>query len=195
VDTSKFTPGVIVILAAALVTLVFSFLSFYTFDGAGGDVLDDAVEACRDQAEAAGLDPDDVCEGAEGARGDESFSAWTTDTRGGLGLFPVATLPAIYGVLMAAQVALARLANVRFPARVVGLTWAQIHIAVGFNAALIMLAFLVRDKGNFDFGVGFYLMLLGSLALAVGAVLFQREAAAGPAVPPPPPSAPPPPPA
>jgi hypothetical protein len=188
VDTSKLTPGVIVILAAGLITLVFSFFAFYKFDaGSGrvGEAVDDAIcdELPDDEADACREQFDDI---AEDVGGDESFNAWNND-----GLFPLTTLPAIYGLLMAVQVGLATFANVKFPPRVLGLTWAQINIALGLNAALLMLAFLVRDKGPLDFGFGFWLMLLGSLALAVGAFLYQREDASGPAVPPPPPSAPP----
>jgi hypothetical protein len=198
VDTSKLTPGVIVILAAGLITLIFSFFAFYSFDPGGGraeDAADEAVDACRDQADAAGLDPDEVCGTVEDVAdigSEKNYNAWTNDTDIGLGLFPVATLPAIFGLLMAVQIGLAKLANVKFPERVLGLGWGQIHLALGFNAALLMLAFLVRDKGQLDFGFGFYIMLIGSLALVVGAVLFTREEASGPAVPPPPPPAAPP---
>ena len=179
-DTSKLTPGVIVILAAGLITLIFSFFAFYSFDPGGGrleDAANEALDECRDQAEAADLDPDDICGVAEDAAdlgSEKNFNAWTNDTDLGLGLFPLATLPAIYGLLMAVQVGLAKFANVKFPERILGLGWGAIHIAIGFNATLLMLAFLVRDKGDLDFGFGFYIMLLGSIALLVGAVLYSR---------------------
>ena len=189
-DTSKLTPGVIVILAAGLLTLIFSFFAFYKFDaGSGqlGEAIDESI--CEglpeDQADAC---RDSLDEAAEETVGDESYNAWS----GEVGLRPLSTLPAIFGVLMAVQIGLTKLANVKFPDKVLGLGWGQIHIAFGFNAFLIMLAFLLRDKDPLDFGFGFWLMLLGSLALLVGAVLYSREEVSGPATtPPPPPAAPP----
>jgi hypothetical protein len=182
VDTSKFTPGVIVILAAALVMLVFSFLPFYTLD-VGSGVRDAAEQACE------GL-PDDLADECRdaigdvgGGRGDQDFSAWNND-----GLFPLTILPLFYGLIMAVQIALAKFANVRFPERLVGFTWPQVHIALGINAALIMLAYLVIEKEPLDFGIGFFFMLIGALALAVGAFLYQREEATSPGRLPPPPA-------
>ena len=188
-DTSKFTPGVIVILAAGLVMLVFSFLPFYKLDGGGGGRVENAEEACE------GL-PDDLadeCRDALGdavedaGGGDQNFTAWSND-----GLFPVTTLPVLYAVAMAVLVGLQQLANVKFPEKVLGLTWPAVYIALGFNAALLMLASLVLDKGVLDFGIGFFFMLIAAIAAIVGAVLYSREAAAGPATPPPPPPAAPP---
>jgi hypothetical protein len=102
-----------------------------------------------------------------------SFSAWSTD----LWLFGVATLPVLFGVIMAAHVALTAFANVNLPDRVLGLSWDQIHVALGFQSTIMMLAFFVRDKSTLSFGIGFYLMLLAAIALLVGAVMRQREAA------------------
>jgi hypothetical protein len=187
VDTSKFTPGVIVILAAALVMLIFSFLPFFKLD-VGGGARDAAEQACE------GL-PDDLADACRdalgdvaGGGGDQNFNAWNND-----GLFPLATLPLIYGLIMAIQIALAKFANVKFPERIVGLTFPQIHIALGVNATLIMLAYLLLDKDPLDFGIGFFFMLIGAIALAVGAFIYQREEATSPgtAPPPPPPPAPP----
>jgi hypothetical protein len=102
-----------------------------------------------------------------------SFNAWSTDVF----LFGVATLPALLGVIMAAQVALTAFANANLPRRVLGFTWDQIHVAFGFQATVTMVAFFVRDKTILDFGIGFFLMLLASIALLVGAIMRQREVA------------------
>ena len=102
-----------------------------------------------------------------------SDSAWSSD----LALFPIATLPAIFGVIMALHVALSAFANVNLPDRVLGLTWDQVHVALGFQSAIMMFLFLFRDKLGFDFGIGFFLMLLASIALLVGAIMRQRETA------------------
>jgi hypothetical protein len=103
----------------------------------------------------------------------QSFSAWSSDAA----LFGIATLPALFGVVMALQVALTAFANVNLPDRVLGLTWNQIHVALGFQATIMMLAFLIRDKSILDFGIGFFLMLIAAVALLVGAVMREREAA------------------
>ncbi len=107
------------------------------------------------------------------AGGDQNFSAWSTDAF----LFGIATLVVLFGVVMALHVALTTFANVSLPDRVLGFTWDQVHVALGFQATVMMLAFLVRDKGLFDFGVGFFLMLLAAIALLVGAVMRTREGA------------------
>jgi hypothetical protein len=147
VQNSKLTPANIVILAGGAVILIGSFLPFYKFS------LPDL-----------GL-------GIGG--GDQTFSAWSSDAF----LFGVATLVVLIGVIMALQVALTAFANVRLPDRVLGMTWDQIHVALGFQATVMMIAFLVRDKGVFDFGIGFFLMLVAAIALLVGAIMRQRESA------------------
>lgn len=103
----------------------------------------------------------------------QNYNAWNTD----VGLFGIATLPMLFGVIMAVQVALTAFANVNLPARPLGFTWNQIHLALGAQALIMMLCFLVRDNSVLDFGIGFWLMLLGSIALVVGAVMREREGA------------------
>lgn len=180
-DTSKFTPGVIVILAATLVLLVFSFLPFFKLD-VGAGARDTAEQACESLPEGLADECRDAI-GDLGSGGDQTFSAWNND-----GLFPLTILPLLYGLIMAIQIALAKFANVKFPERLVGFTWPQIHIALGINAALIMLAYLVIEKDPLDFGIGFFFMLIGALALAVGAFLYRREEATSPGTLPPPPA-------
>jgi hypothetical protein len=92
-------------------------------------------------------------------------------------LFPVATLMPVFGLVMATQVAAARFANVRFPDRVMGFTWPQVHLVLGSFAALLALCYLVVDKGVMSFGVGYWIVLLGCLGLVTGAVLLERERA------------------
>jgi hypothetical protein len=103
--------------------------------------------------------------------GSHSNNAWDT------GLRFNATLPAIFGAVMAAQVALTAFANVNLPARVLGFTWNQIHILLGFQATVMMICWLIVDKSILSFGIGFFLMLVASIALLVGAVLRSREIA------------------
>lgn len=104
--------------------------------------------------------------------GSVGYSAWSGDL-----FFPVTIIPVLCGVAMALHVALTTFADTRVPGDVYGLGWNQVHLALGFQAAVMMLAFLIQDKLGADIAIGFWLMLLGSIALAVGAVLRQREAA------------------
>jgi hypothetical protein len=120
--------------------------------------------------------------------GDDSSNAW------GDGTLPLYTLPVLLGLIMAAHVLLTTFGNANLPERVLGLGWDQIHAAAGIWAALMMLCFLIGNTGfeiagieaNPDKGAGFWLMLLGSIALAVGAVLRTQEpaTAAPPSTPP-----------
>jgi hypothetical protein len=87
--------------------------------------------------------------------------------------FPIATLIPIYGILMALQVALTKFANVNLPDRVASFTWEQVHLMLGLFALLMSIGWLI--SGLDDTGIGFWLLLLGSVGLAVGAVMLQRE--------------------
>jgi hypothetical protein len=128
-------------------------------------------------------------------------SAW------GEGLLPIATIPALLGLAMAVEQGL-RLGGVALPEPVLTFSWKQIRFTWGVVAVTIMLAWLIVDKGFADTGAGLMLMLIGSIAMVVGAtldllgkgnaVIGAPKAAspgAAPPPPPPPPSAPPPPPA
>jgi hypothetical protein len=89
------------------------------------------------------------------------------------GAFPIVTLIPIYGVVMAAHIALTKFANVQLPDRVGTFTWEQVHLVLGLFAALMALGWLI--SGIDDTGIGFWLLLLGSIGLVVGAVMLQRE--------------------
>ena len=63
-------------------------------------------------------------------------SAW------GSGLFPIATLLPLYGLVMALQIGLTKFAGVKLPASVLGFTWEQIHLSLGLMAGLMALGWL-----------------------------------------------------
>lgn len=106
--------------------------------------------------------------------GSVSFTAWSR------GHFLIATIPALIGIVMAAEVAIAGFASgVKLPEHVLGLTWNQIHLVLGFQATIMMLAFLIQDSPFGDKGIGLFLMLLAAIALLVGAVLRMQEKPAG----------------
>jgi hypothetical protein len=101
------------------------------------------------------------------------FTAWSGDL-----FFPVTIIPVLFGVVMAAQVALTTFAtNVKVPEKIAGFDWNQIHLVLGVQSAIMMLAFLVQDIGLLERGAGYWLMLLAAIALVVGAVLRVREPA------------------
>jgi hypothetical protein len=112
--------------------------------------------------------------------GDFGTSAW------GSGLFPTATLMAIFAAAMAVVVALG-VFGVSLPDRIVGFTWNQIHLVLGFFAALYAVAYLVVNTGLADKKVGFWGVLIGCLGALAGAIMLQREGSTSGA----PPSAPP----
>lgn len=104
--------------------------------------------------------------------GSTGWSAWSGDLP-----FPVTIIPVLCGVAMALHVALTAFANTQLPDRILGLGWNQIHVALGFQATIMMIAFLIQDKGGLDIAIGFWLMLLAAIALLVGAVMRDRETA------------------
>ncbi|MDQ1520194.1 MAG: hypothetical protein QOI55_1267 [Actinomycetota bacterium] len=91
----------------------------------------------------------------------------------GAGAFPIATLIAIYGIVMAGQIALTKFANVSLPDRVAGFTWEQVHLLLAVFAFLMSIGWLI--SGISSKGIGLWLLFLGSIALVAGAVLLQRE--------------------
>jgi hypothetical protein len=116
------------------------------------------------------------------------------------GMFPTYTWVGIFGLLAALAVILPKYANVNLPDRILGFTLNQVLLELTFIAALLVLSFLLVDKGGADMGIGFFLSLLGAGAAVAGAWMIQNEVrpaggmggmGGGPAAPP---SAPPPPP-
>jgi hypothetical protein len=95
-------------------------------------------------------------------------SAWSS------GAFPIVTLIPLYVTIVAILVAATRFGNVRLPASVLGFTWTQIYLALTIFAALMALFWI--GGGAQDTGAGLVLMLVGSVAAAVGAFLEAKEA-------------------
>jgi hypothetical protein len=92
-------------------------------------------------------------------------------------LFPVATLLPLYGVIMALQIALTKFANVKLPDNLAGFTWEQVHLVLGLLAGFMAIGWLITDLSQK--GIGLWLEVLGGIALAVGAVMMQRERQTG----------------
>ena len=145
-DKLKLSTANIVILVAGVVILIASFLAFVKFSSPS------------------------VTVGSVHFGGSVSRNAWSS------GNFLIATIPALIGLVMAAHVAVEAFApQVKLPERVLGLTWTQIHVVLGFQATIMMLAFLIRSTGGLDKGIGLFLMLIAAIALLVGAVLRMQE--------------------
>ena len=138
----KLTPGEIVIAAGALVTLVASFLHFYTtpsITAPGGGTISGSV------------------------------NAWASV------FVPTVTLIVLFTLVMGVQVLLDKLAGVDLGPGIAGFTWTQVHLALGFFAAIDSLAYLVAGKGGYGVGIGLVFMVIGSIACFVGAFLLTRE--------------------
>jgi hypothetical protein len=145
-DKIKLSPGNLVILIAGAVMLIGSFLAFNK------------------------IDIPTISSGGVKFGGSVSFSAWSR------GHFLIATIPALLGILMAAEVAIAAFASgMKLPERVLGFSWTQIHLILGFQATIMMLAFLIQDSPFGDKGIGFFFMLIAAIALLVGAILRMQE--------------------
>jgi hypothetical protein len=91
-------------------------------------------------------------------------SAW------GSGLFPLATIPAILGGAMLVVCVLEQVGT-KLPDQVLTFNWKQILATWGITSLAIMLAFLIVDKNGQSLKFGGILMLLGSIAMAVGSLL------------------------
>jgi hypothetical protein len=96
--------------------------------------------------------------------GDVSTSAW------GSGLFPLATIPAILGGAMVVVCVLEQVGT-KLPDQILTFNWKQILVTWGITSLVIMVAYLVLDKSPLSFKFGGILMLLGSIAMAVGSIL------------------------
>src|SRR4051794_16471040 len=92
----------------------------------------------------------------------EGSNAWST------GLFPVTTIIAVLGLAMALFVLLDLLADFRLP-NFLTFNYKQMYVTWGITAAVFMLAWLIIDGP--DKKAGLYLMLIGSLPMAVGSIL------------------------
>jgi hypothetical protein len=104
--------------------------------------------------------------------GDFGVSAW------GGGNFPVVTLMALFAFVMAVQIALTKFTGVNLPS-IPGFTWVQVHLALGFFAALYALGFLIVKISGEDRKIGFWLVFIGCIGAFVGAILLSKERSGG----------------
>lgn len=93
-----------------------------------------------------------------------SFSAWSTDAN----LFPLATWPAIFGLVIAGVTAASVFGNVKLPEPILSFNWKQINFILSFTAIMIMVGFLFANESK---GFGYWIMFLGVIAYTVGSVM------------------------
>lgn len=93
-----------------------------------------------------------------------SWSAWSTDAN----LFPLATWPALFGLVIAGATAASVFGNVKLPDNVLGFTWPQVTFILSFAASVVMVGFLFANENK---GLGYWFMLLGTIAYTVGSVM------------------------
>jgi len=101
--------------------------------------------------------------------GSAGRSAWSS------GLFPLATLVPILGLVMVAQVLLEKFSVVKLPRRLGDFTWEQVHLIAAVGAAVIVFCYLIMDRGAVNLGIGFYFDMLAVAGLVVGAVMLRKE--------------------
>lgn len=98
-------------------------------------------------------------------RGFDGVNAWDGDA----GAFAT-TVPAILGLVAVVWIVL-ELVGVKLPQDVLTYNTAQLKGTWGIGAFGIMLSWISADFGGADKGAGFWLMFIGSLAMAAGAVM------------------------
>jgi hypothetical protein len=85
---------------------------------------------------------------------------------------------AIFGAVMAALVAMRLFGNVNTGAGLGGFSWPTIHLVLGFYCAALFIAQLI--DGTTGAEIGFWIMLIGSIGLLVGAVMLNQGSTAAP---------------
>lgn len=101
---------------------------------------------------------------AGGFGNDLTFGAWSTDAN----LFPLATWPALFGLVIAGVTAATVFGNVSLPEPILTFNWKQINFILSFAAILIMVGYLFVNEAK---GFGYWIMFLGVIAYTVGSVM------------------------
>ena len=94
-------------------------------------------------------------------------SAW------GSGNFPITTIPAVLALFAALLVIFDLFGvNIKLPPNILTLTWPQIRLTWGITSAVLMLGFLIEDRGpSISLSFAAWVMLIGSLAMAAGSIM------------------------
>ncbi|MCA9299441.1 MAG: hypothetical protein KDA28_10260, partial [Phycisphaerales bacterium] len=164
------------ILAAGLVLVIFSFLTFIEVDSGEADGLDSQCDqiADVDRSDLPEEYQDDYDQAIAACDVLDGASAWNMDFG-----FPLFTWPALIALAVAGIAAADAFTNFD-PPEVAGFAAPQLLTGLAFSGALIMVGFLIMgpDEGM-SWGIGFWFMLLGALALLAGTVMELLQGPAG----------------
>jgi hypothetical protein len=87
-------------------------------------------------------------------------------------------LAVLIGIVMAAQIAVARFTAAQMPALPEGVSWARVHLGLGIAAALFVVIKLVNESSYLGFGFYIGIVLVAAL-VAGGFLMFQEEQRGG----------------
>lgn len=189
---NQLRPAQLTIIAAGLVLLIASFLSFTTFRlGFLGYGLEDAFggeldQQCEQLEEMTSVERREIMErDPEAAEGLPVIETWCQALDGGLnawhsgGPFPQTLWPILAGLTAATTTALAAFGTVTLPARVLTFRWSQLMYALSLSGAIVMGGILTGYIATSGRGIGFWLMFGASMALlAATAAEARREESA-----------------
>ena len=102
--------------------------------------------------------------------GSSSRNAWSGDAG-----FPLTWWPVLFGVAIAALVALSVFASVKLPDQILGFSWKQIYFILSFTSFVILFGFLLWSRTGIDKGIGFWFMFIASIGLVVGSVMELQD--------------------
>ncbi len=89
--------------------------------------------------------------------------------------FPTFAWVGIFGAAMAVVIALEVFATVKLPQKIHSFTWPQVHIVLGVFTALLTVSFLLGKPSGADYQIGYFISLLASAGLVVGAFMLDKE--------------------
>lgn len=164
-------PGQMIALGAAAIVVIFSFLTFAKVDTFNGTDMSDIRDTyCKDRDQL-----NDQTKKLCDFLGDGNFSAWKTDYK-----MPLTTWPAVLAAVVLVLGGLAAMGK-SLPDQILGFSPGQLMAALAASAALIMVFFLIGGTDDeMSWGIGFWFMLVGSVAMAVGAFMeLQAEGGGG----------------
>jgi hypothetical protein len=161
-----------IVLAASAAVLIFSFFNFLELGDVNGTSPGDLKDQCKSLPDDVPKAVDVVCDLAKHG----GTSAWNTDL-----YFPLSAWPAIIAAVVLIVTALATFTQVQLPPRIVGFSPGELLFGLSVAATIVMFGWLIDSNlsEDFDKGIGFWIALLGSAAMAVGTAMELKDAGAG----------------
>ncbi len=97
--------------------------------------------------------------------GGETVNAWNTDYKGLTGI-----IAALLGLALAAVIGV-ELAGTKMPDKFLTFNWDQVKTTWAVTTFLILVGFIAAGPEGLGKGAGFWLMLLGSIAMVAGTIM------------------------